>query len=163
MDYRISMRYVIASSSRPQRKLLDASGPITPTFSQHFCTLHGRKLRLSISVRNFLAHRATDRLFRESALPLLPLPYSCAYRYMDARSYLQRQGWQEGNSLGISGNGIKKPLLISFKDNALGIGSKKQKEKQADQWWLRAFDTALKDFGTGKQVCCSETVLLSSR
>jgi G-patch domain len=70
---------------------------------------------------------------------------------MDAHAHLKSLGWQ-GHSLGRHQNGIKKPILISHKTNNLGVGAKEKKEKHADQWWLNAFDSALKDFGTGKQV-----------
>jgi len=72
---------------------------------------------------------------------------------MDAHNHLKRLGWKgSGHSLGRSNSGITKPILISHKTDFLGLGAKQQKEKQADQWWLRAFDKALQDFGTDKQV-----------
>ena len=72
--------------------------------------------------------------------------------YMDARKHLRGLGWKgDGHSLGKNANGIKKPLLITHKTGLHGLGAKSQKEKQADQWWLNAFDSALKDIGTGKE------------
>jgi nucleolar protein TMA23 len=72
---------------------------------------------------------------------------------MDAHNHLKRLGWKgSGYSLGRSNSGITKPILISHKNDFLGLGAKQRKEKQADQWWLRAFDSALQDFGTDKQV-----------
>ena len=68
---------------------------------------------------------------------------------MDTTAYLTRHGWLgDGHSLHPSGNGIKKPLLVSQKTNVLGIG-KKQHDAQADQWWARAFDATLKDLNVG--------------
>jgi nucleolar protein TMA23 len=73
---------------------------------------------------------------------------------MDAHAHLKGLGWRgTGHSLDKTDRGLKRPLLISHKTDLHGLGSKSQKEKQADQWWLNAFDNALKDIGTGKQVC----------
>ncbi|KAF2719849.1 hypothetical protein K431DRAFT_201833, partial [Polychaeton citri CBS 116435] len=70
---------------------------------------------------------------------------------MDARSYLSSRGWKgEGHGLGSTQSGIKKPLLVSKKVDVLGVGLNKHKAV-SDQWWLRAFDQGLKDFGTGKK------------
>ena len=70
---------------------------------------------------------------------------------MDVRKHLRGLGWGgDGHSLGKNANGIKKPLLITHKHNLHGLGAKSQKEKQADQWWLSAFDSALKDIGSGR-------------
>ncbi|KAK4555928.1 hypothetical protein LTR86_007148 [Recurvomyces mirabilis] len=70
---------------------------------------------------------------------------------MDARAYLQGQGWQgDGHSLDHTGRGIKKPLLVSKKVDVLGVGVNKH-QAVSDQWWLRAYDQGLSDFGTGKQ------------
>ena len=69
---------------------------------------------------------------------------------MDASAYLQKQGWRgEGHSLDHTDRGIKKPLLVSKKVDVLGVGLNKH-AAVSDQWWLRAFDQGLKDFGTGK-------------
>ena len=76
---------------------------------------------------------------------------------MDARKHLRGLGWGgEGHSLGKHANGIKKPLLILHKTGLHGLGAKSQKEKQADQWWLNAFDTALRDIGTGRESALSQ-------
>ncbi|KAF2839362.1 hypothetical protein M501DRAFT_906860, partial [Patellaria atrata CBS 101060] len=70
---------------------------------------------------------------------------------MDAAAYLKAQGWQgDGHSLDRTGRGIKKPLLVSKKVDVLGLGIKKH-TATSDQWWLRAFDTSLRDLGTGKK------------
>ncbi|KAK5702703.1 hypothetical protein LTR97_003649 [Elasticomyces elasticus] len=70
---------------------------------------------------------------------------------MDASVYLRKQGWLgEGHSLDQTGKGIKRPLLVSKKIDVLGVGLNKH-AAVSDQWWLRAYDQGLKDFGTGKQ------------
>jgi nucleolar protein TMA23 len=72
---------------------------------------------------------------------------------MDARAYLQRQGWRgSGHSLDKHDRGIKKPLLISHKQDTMGLGTKKAAHKTDDQWWMRAFDESLKNIGTGVEV-----------
>ncbi|KAL8762986.1 MAG: hypothetical protein Q9184_001136 [Pyrenodesmia sp. 2 TL-2023] len=63
---------------------------------------------------------------------------------MDTTAYLTRQGWRgTGHALHPSGNGIKKPVLLSKKNNLLGVG-KGTHDAQADQWWSRAFDETLR-------------------
>lgn len=71
--------------------------------------------------------------------------------FMDASALLTKQGWRgTGHGLGSTGHGIARPLLISNKQDALGVGKKKL--QVADQWWMRAYDAGLKELGTGKQV-----------
>lgn len=68
---------------------------------------------------------------------------------MDSRAYLTRQGWRgDGHSLDHTNRGISKPLLVSKKVDVLGVGLNKH-AAVSDQWWLRAYDQGLKDFGTG--------------
>jgi nucleolar protein TMA23 len=71
---------------------------------------------------------------------------------MNAHAHLRGLGWRgTGHSLDKTDRGLAKPLLISHKfDGRLGVGSLSQQEKQADQWWLNAFDSALKTIGSGK-------------
>ncbi|RMY63202.1 hypothetical protein D0863_10713 [Hortaea werneckii] len=70
---------------------------------------------------------------------------------MDSAGYLKRHGWRgDGHSLDKTDRGIKKPLLVSKKVDVLGVGLNKH-AAVSDQWWLRAFDQGLKDFGTGKE------------
>lgn len=70
---------------------------------------------------------------------------------MDASRYLLNQGWRgEGHSLDHTNRGIKKPLLVSKKVDVLGVGLNKH-ASVSDQWWLRAFDEGLKNFGSGKE------------
>jgi len=69
---------------------------------------------------------------------------------MDTEAYLRKHGWQgTGHSLHpTKTHAIKRPLLISKKIDVLGLGIKKN-DAVSDQWWMRAFDASLKDFGTG--------------
>jgi len=69
---------------------------------------------------------------------------------MDTEAYLRKHGWQgTGHSLHpTKTHAIKRPLLISKKIDVLGLGIKKN-DALSDQWWMRAFDASLKDFGTG--------------
>jgi hypothetical protein len=74
-------------------------------------------------------------------------------RFMDASAHLRKLGWRGlGYSLDQRDRGLARPLLITHKTDILGLGSKTQQHRQADQWWLNAFDTALKDLGSGKTV-----------
>lgn len=74
-----------------------------------------------------------------------------SHNLMDAAAYLKSHGWRGlGYSLDKADRGISRPLLISHKNDALGVG--KQKTLVADQWWMRAFDEGLKNIGTGKEV-----------
>lgn len=68
---------------------------------------------------------------------------------MDTAAYLTRQGWRgSGYSLHPSGHGIAKPLLISKKNDVLGVGNRKN-DALASQWWLEAFDSTLKQVNVG--------------
>jgi len=70
---------------------------------------------------------------------------------MDAAAYLKSHGWRgKGHSLDHTGRGITKPLSITQKRDLLGVG--KPKTLVADQWWMRAFDSSLKDLGSGNKV-----------
>ncbi|KAK0919667.1 hypothetical protein LTR91_012209 [Friedmanniomyces endolithicus] len=70
---------------------------------------------------------------------------------MDANDYLRKEGWLgDGHPLDHTGKGIKKPLLVSKKVDVLGVSLNKH-AAVSDQWWLRAYDQGLKDFGTGKE------------
>jgi len=70
---------------------------------------------------------------------------------MDTSAYLHRHGWRgSGHSLHPTGRGISKPLLVSHKQNVLGIGKKKH-DAHADQWWARAFDSSLKGLDVSRR------------
>ena len=75
---------------------------------------------------------------------------------MNTSAYLSSQGWLgAGHSLHPSGRGIKKPLLVSQKKDALGIGKRKH-DALADQWWARAFDDSLKGLNMGRHEVTGE-------
>ncbi|PSK35002.1 hypothetical protein B9Z65_1585 [Elsinoe australis] len=78
---------------------------------------------------------------------------------MDTTAYLVRHGWQgTGHSLQPhKTTSLKRPLLVSRKVDVLGVGLSKT-NSLSDQWWLRAFDSSLRNLGTGK-----ESVLSSLR
>ena len=70
---------------------------------------------------------------------------------MNAEALLKKHGWRgAGHSLDTSGRGIKKPLLISHKQDQNGLGHKKAAWKTDDQWWMRAFDESLQNLGSGQ-------------
>jgi hypothetical protein len=70
---------------------------------------------------------------------------------LDAYDFLKRQGWRGlGYSLDQADRGLARPVLYSHKKDNSGLGTKKS--LVADQWWMRAFDSSLKDLGTGKKV-----------
>lgn len=65
---------------------------------------------------------------------------------MDAHAHLRGLGWRgTGFSLDSTDRGLAKPILVTHKFDGRGLGSRSQKEKQADLWWLNAFDSALKN------------------
>lgn len=71
---------------------------------------------------------------------------------MDAHALLKSQGWRgSGHSLHKTddGIGLAKPILVSRKNNTLGIGRKNH--VTSDQWWLNAFDEQLKSIDTSNK------------
>ncbi|KAL1612643.1 hypothetical protein SLS60_000872 [Paraconiothyrium brasiliense] len=76
---------------------------------------------------------------------------------MNAEGLLRKQGWRgAGFSLDTSDRGISKPLLISHKQDQLGLGKKKASHTTDDQWWMRAFDESLQNLGTGQTSTLSQ-------
>jgi nucleolar protein TMA23 len=78
---------------------------------------------------------------------------------MDAHALLTSQGWRgTGNSLHPTNNsiGLSKPLLVSQKQNNLGLG--KKQHKTSDMWWMNAFDSSLKGLDTSKEGKVVQTV-----
>lgn len=72
---------------------------------------------------------------------------------MDASAYLKSHGWRGlGYSLDHKDRGLKRPLLVSQKQDVLGVGKQRHNNAHADQWWMRAFDESLKQIGTGQKV-----------
>jgi nucleolar protein TMA23 len=78
---------------------------------------------------------------------------------MNAHALLTSQGWRgTGNSLHPTSNevGLSRPLLVSKKQNTLGIG--KKQHKTSDMWWMNAFDSSLKGLDTSKEGQVVQTV-----
>ncbi len=70
---------------------------------------------------------------------------------MDTAAYLTRQGWLgSGHPLHPAGHGIAKPLLISKKDDVLGLGNRKN-DALSNQWWLSAVDSTLEKLTVGAE------------
>ena len=68
---------------------------------------------------------------------------------MDAPAYLSRYGWRgNGYSLDLTGHGIVEPLLISHKNDLLGVGKHKF-DAHTNQWWIRSFDETVKKLRIG--------------
>ncbi|TVY38652.1 hypothetical protein LOCC1_G005088 [Lachnellula occidentalis] len=71
----------------------------------------------------------------------------------------KRGSWRgTGHSLHPTNDktGLSRPLLVSRKDNVLGIG--KKQHNTSDMWWLNAFDSSLKGLDTSKQGTVVQTV-----
>jgi len=78
---------------------------------------------------------------------------------MDAHALLTSQGWRgTGNSLHPTSNsvGLSRPLLVSQKQNTLGVG--KKQHRTSDMWWMNAFDSSLKGLDTSKEGRVVQTV-----
>ncbi|KAE8450634.1 hypothetical protein EG329_005978 [Mollisiaceae sp. DMI_Dod_QoI] len=78
---------------------------------------------------------------------------------MDAHALLTSQGWRgTGNSLHPTSNtiGLSKPLLVSKKQDNLGIG--KKQHRTSDMWWMNAFDSSLKGLDTSKEGTVVQTI-----
>jgi nucleolar protein TMA23 len=78
---------------------------------------------------------------------------------MDAHALLTSQGWRgTGNSLHPTSNsiGLSRPLLVSQKQNTLGVG--KKQHRTSDMWWMNAFDSSLKGLDTSKEGKVIQTV-----
>jgi len=70
---------------------------------------------------------------------------------INAGQHLTSLGWAgPGHALDshTSNRGLSRPLLVTHKQNTRGLGSRTAKERQADQWWLNAFDAALRQANT---------------
>ncbi|KAJ4420189.1 hypothetical protein N0V82_004534 [Gnomoniopsis sp. IMI 355080] len=77
---------------------------------------------------------------------------------MDARALLTSQGWRgTGHSLHKTDDsiGLARPILVSRKNNSLGIGRKNH--VTSDQWWLNAFDEQLKSLDTSNKTSVVQT------
>ncbi|KAF3764366.1 hypothetical protein M406DRAFT_339989 [Cryphonectria parasitica EP155] len=77
---------------------------------------------------------------------------------MDAHALLTSQGWRgSGHSLHKTDDtiGLAKPILVSRKNNVLGVGRKSH--VTSDQWWLNALDEQLKSLDTSGKTSIVQT------
>lgn len=77
---------------------------------------------------------------------------------MNAHALLTSQGWRgSGHSLHKTDDsiGLARPILVSRKNNSLGIGRKNH--VTSDQWWLNAFDEQLKSLDTSNKTSVVQT------
>ena len=78
---------------------------------------------------------------------------------MNAHALLTSQGWRgTGHSLHPTSDstGLSRPLLVSSKNNNLGIG--KKQHKTSDMWWMNAFDKSLKGLDTSVEGQVKQTI-----
>jgi nucleolar protein TMA23 len=78
---------------------------------------------------------------------------------MDAHALLTAQGWRgSGHSLHPTSdrNGLSRRLLVSKKQNTLGVGRKQH--RTSDMWWMNAFDKSLKGLDTSEEGRVVQTV-----
>ena len=70
---------------------------------------------------------------------------------MDAHAVLTSHGWRgKGHSLHPTSDtaGLSRPILVSQKQNNLGVG--KKQHKTSDMWWMNAFDKSLQALDTSE-------------
>ncbi|OBT96435.1 hypothetical protein VE01_05699 [Pseudogymnoascus verrucosus] len=78
---------------------------------------------------------------------------------MNAHALLTSQGWRgSGHSLHAHSDsiGLARPLLVSQKQNTLGVG--KKQHRTSDMWWMNAFDKSLQGLDTSKEGQVVQTV-----
>ena len=78
---------------------------------------------------------------------------------MDAHALLTSQGWRgKGHSLHAQNDsiGLARPLLVSQKQNTLGVG--KKQHRTSDMWWMNAFDKSLQGLDTSTAGAVVQTV-----
>lgn len=83
---------------------------------------------------------------------------------MDAHALLQSQGWRgSGHSFHKTDDniGLAKPILVSRKNNTLGVGRKNH--VTSDQWWLNALDEQLKNLDTSNKTSIVQTTTKSTK
>ena len=82
---------------------------------------------------------------------LLSLGWAGPGHSLDSRPQLQhkgRRGLAYDPSLNNNtGRGLVKPLLVSQKKNAFGIGKKAHEPVAGNEWWLKGFENALSNIG----------------
>ncbi|KAH8813275.1 hypothetical protein F5884DRAFT_820884 [Xylogone sp. PMI_703] len=78
---------------------------------------------------------------------------------MNAHALLTSQGWRgKGHSLHPTSDstGLSRPILVSRKQNNLGVG--KKQHKTSDMWWMNAFDKSLQGLDTSKEGIVVQTI-----
>ncbi|KAL3423445.1 DNA-directed RNA polymerase ii subunit rpb1 [Phlyctema vagabunda] len=78
---------------------------------------------------------------------------------MNAHALLTSQGWRgTGHSLNPTTDsiGLSRPLLVSQKQNNLGVG--KKQHRTSDMWWMNAFDKSLQGLDTSKDGAVVQTI-----
>ena len=58
---------------------------------------------------------------------------------------LEKFGWKEGEGLGKNKTGIKETIQIKRREENIGLGKKKMKEKWNDNWWENSYNNVLKN------------------
>ena len=58
---------------------------------------------------------------------------------------LEKFGWKEGEGLGKNKSGIKETIQIKRREENIGLGKKKIKEKWNDTWWENSYNNILKN------------------
>lgn len=76
---------------------------------------------------------------------------------MNAHALLTSQGWLgTGHALSNNPNALTRPILVSQKQNVLGLG--KKAHRTSDMWWQNAFDKSLQGLDTSKDGAVTQTV-----
>ncbi|KIX02943.1 uncharacterized protein Z518_06493 [Rhinocladiella mackenziei CBS 650.93] len=91
---------------------------------------------------------------------LLSLGWAGPGHSLDSRPYKQKghRGLAyDPSSVGNTGNGLVKPLLISQRQGRLGIGRKAHEPQAGNEWWLKGFETALGNIGKSESERSSGT------
>lgn len=107
---------------------------------------------------NFLILLRLFRLYYFSPRPHLALNPTGTH-IMNAHALLTSQGWRgTGHSLHPTSDttGLSRPLLVSQKQNVLGIG--KKQHRTSDMWWQNAFDKSLKGLDTSMEGKVVQTI-----
>ena len=89
---------------------------------------------------------------------LLSLGWAGPGHSLDSRPHKGRRGLAyDPKQSQNNGNGLIKPLLISQKKNAFGIGKKAHEPAAGNEWWLKGFETALSNVGRSESERTSGT------
>lgn len=83
---------------------------------------------------------------------LLSLGWAGPGHSLDSRPSLKHKGrrglaYDPSHNNNNTGSGLVKPLLVSQKKNAFGIGKKAHEPAAGNEWWLKGFESALSKIG----------------